>query len=120
MKRLVDFAPKWIEPSNWTDHESFNPFYVGVSFNCPCERCLPKTCPTCGHTTEGKRLAVMFWPPVDPKNAQSKGLFNEQYTQGKHQHVSGDTFETLTLMPSVGFDSIGHWHGNITNGVLSP
>jgi len=31
-----------------------------------------------------------------------------------------EELDTLTLQPSIGFDSIGHWHGNITNGECTP
>jgi len=30
----------------------------------------------------------------------------------------GDTFDTLTLLPSIDFSGKGHWHGHITNGVI--
>jgi len=30
----------------------------------------------------------------------------------------GETFDTLTIIPSIGLDL--HWHGTITNGVLAP
>lgn len=29
---------------------------------------------------------------------------------------TGDTFETLTLAPSIDASAAGHWHGFITNG----
>jgi hypothetical protein len=38
---------------------------------------------------------------------------------GGHERVTGESFDTLTLNPSVGFDSIGHWHGRITNGEMT-
>lgn len=35
---------------------------------------------------------------------------------GVKWHRSGDTFETLTLSPSVNCEGFGHWHGNIAGG----
>jgi hypothetical protein len=32
---------------------------------------------------------------------------------------TGETFETLTLTPSVDCSAWGHWHGFITNGVCN-
>jgi hypothetical protein len=107
--RLIDLRPKWIEPMQWSDQSP--PFYIGVSFLCP--HCDHSDCPTCGHV-RGKRLAVSFWPPIDPQGIEGK--ITEIPHDGFHRRVSGDTFETLSLAPSVGLDP--HWHGYITNGVL--
>lgn len=99
MIRLVDFNPHWITLNN-----SIVPFYFGVSFMCPCCR--------------GRRIAVKFWPPVDPDN------WNDRITpvphEGFHSRVSGETFDTLTIVPSIGFEQIGHWHGCLTNGEIQP
>ena len=112
MSKLIDLKPHWIGLENW---KSPSKFYVGVSFLCP--HCAPKMCPTCGHLPDHKRLAVYFWPPIDPDGLLGS-MFNLPHNGG---HVrTGDTFETLTLSPSIGFDSIGHWHGNITNGDCQP
>jgi hypothetical protein len=37
------------------------------------------------------------------------------HDNGGHRR-QGETFNDLTLSPSVGFDAIGHWHGHITAG----
>lgn len=109
--RLADFAPRWVQPFNWSDQSP--PFYIGVSFLCP--HCEHTKCPTCG-TQRGRRLAFSFWPPIDPEKCL------ERITEIPHAHfhhrVSGDTFETLTIEPSIGLDP--HWHGRITNGDLAP
>jgi hypothetical protein len=101
----------WVQPAQWS--EQVEPFYIGVSFLCP--HCDHTDCPECG-AHRGKRLAVRFWPPIDP------GSWEPRVTPiphvGFHTRVSGDTFEALTLSPSVGLDP--HWHGHIVNGVLKP
>jgi hypothetical protein len=113
--RLTDLAPRWVLPANWAD--SSEPMYVGVSFLCP--HCLPAE-----HEGRGpgkrQRLTVMFWPHIDPSNLRGKygeGWFPQ--TGKVHDRVSGESFETLTLSPSVGFESIGHWHGHIINGEVT-
>lgn len=107
--KLTNLAPHWIQPSNW----SAGPFYIGVSFLCP--HCDHTPCPTCG-AQRGKRLAFSFWPPIDPEGWEARGTPIPH--DGFHRRISGETFDTLTIKPSIGLDP--HWHGNIENGVLTP
>ena len=109
MKSLVDFKPHWISLPQWA---SKDPFYVGVSFLCP--HCEINMCPTCGHVPGHKRLAVMFWPPIDPSKLLGNSF--DLPDNGGHRRASGESFDSLTLSPSIGFDSCGHWHGYITDG----
>lgn len=109
--RLNDLEPKWITLQGWS---SPKPFYVGVSFFCP--HCSP-TASDHGPLRR-RRLAVMFHPPIDPAGAQAEYGFDLP-DQG-HRRVTGETFETLTLAPSVNFNSIGHWHGTIKAGECHP
>lgn len=116
---LTDFKPKWLQPGNWSGTAS--PFYVGLSFLCP--HCDHTDCPTCGHA-RGQRVAFYFWPPIDPGGLMQAYGENWWPKNGRgrdeHTRVSGETFETLTISPSIGFDTSGHWHGHITNGEVSP
>jgi len=105
--RLIDCKPRWITLQNWAVQE---PFYIGVSFLCP--HC-PESAPEFGENRR-RRLAVSFWPPIDPANWLSR--MNPPPAIGHKR--TGDTFDTLTLEPSVGFDGIGHWHGHIINGEM--
>ena len=108
--RLLDFQPHWIGPMNWS---SPAPYYIGVSFLCP--HC-PKDAPEHGPERR-RRLAVSFWPHIDPTEVAK--MFAVPWPDtGGHRRVSGETFDTLSLSPSVGFESIGHWHGWLTNGEL--
>lgn len=113
--RLADLKPKWIGLPTWALPE--NPFYIGVSFLCP--HCEHTDCPECGQA-RGKRLAVMFDPPIDPTDCIGRGLCSwpQHMADGKHKRLSGMSFDDLTLDPSVGFHESGHWHGTITNGEL--
>ena len=75
---------------------------MGVSFDCPkCER------------QYNHRLAVYFTNPLDggPK-VWRYGV--EEFLWNR----SGDTFETLTLSPSINWLE-GHWHGFIKNGEVT-
>lgn len=110
MPKLIDLAPHWIGLNQWAVTD---PFYIGVSFLCP--HCAPLDLPEHG-PKRGRRLAVSFWPPIDPANWKDR--INLPPHDKWHTRVSGETFDTLTLAPSVGLDP--HWHGHLTNGVLIP
>ena len=77
----------------------------GVTFDCPHCRV--------------QRLGVMFHPPIDAGGWMARGvtLFHGQLEWQRQ----GDTFENLTLTPSINtrIDVAGHWHGFITNGAVS-
>lgn len=109
--RLIDLAPHWIQPGQWADLSP--PFYIGVSFLCP--HCDHTKCPTCG-AHRGRRLAFNFWPPIDPGSLL--GRISEIPHANFHQRAGGETFDTLTILPSIGLDP--HWHGTITNGEILP
>lgn len=108
MPHLADLEPHWV---NIPQAAPGVRFYIGVSFINPNGERGP--CPTCGHNRD-KRLAFNFWPPVDPDNLLARGI--EYPHDGWHQRVSGDTFDTLTISPSIGLDPF--WHGHIENGQL--
>lgn len=106
--RLIELEPHWIGLNGWSANE---PLYVGLSFLCP--HC-PIDAPKHGEHRR-RRLAVSFWPPIDPGNWLSK--ITPPPATG-HKRISGETFDTLTIDPSIGFDSIGHWHGRIVDGLI--
>lgn len=88
--RLEELAPAWL---GTLDGRSG----TGVSFDCPCCR--------------ARRLHVMFAEPLDG-GAPVRG-------HGPLWQRTGDTFETLTLTPSIDASSDGHWHGFITAGLVT-
>lgn len=108
--RLIDLGPRWC--SFPTVAEGVR-FYFGVSFLNPMDEHTP--CPTCGNQ-RGRRLAVSFWPPIDPDGWIDKIAFPDH--SHFHKRVSGETFDPLTIFPSIGLDPI--WHGTITNGEATP
>lgn len=93
--RLTDLDPRWF---GWT-HEGQG-VHVGLTFLCP-QRC-------------GERLGVEFRNPIgiggyDPAKIHWPNV-------GFQWDRSGDTFDTLTLSPSIDASKLGHWHGHISNG----
>lgn len=83
---------------------------MGISFECP-------------HCRD-HRLGVYFANPIDggpPATEESR-----RWTDGTGRlrmmplwQRTGDTFETISLSPSVDASESGHWHGFITNGAAS-
>ncbi len=67
---------------------------------------------------------VAFENPIDggPPEPKRMVTFPDGHKQESVRWTrSGDTFETLTLTPSVDAAShgVGHWHGFITNGEIT-
>lgn len=117
--KLLDLDPRWVSISRWDDangtqHYYDNPPRVGgITFDCPVhtERC------TCCHQRLQKshRLAVWFTNPVDGQPPQ----FGIAHLWQR----DGDSFETLTLSPSIDasqhvVDGVVCWHGSIKNGEI--
>jgi hypothetical protein len=99
MTRLVDLHPVWVGAGgegirNADGSPAPARTGIGVSFDCP-DGC-------------GKHCFIPFenpldgGPPIHPVSAQWKR--------------TGDTFETLTLRPSLQRLGGCRWHGYITNG----
>ena len=91
--RLVDLNPTWFG-IHGKDTEG-----AGVIFDCPCQS---ESC------AWGGKLAISFRNPLRGKAYASAEEHLWQRT--------GETFETLTLSPSI--HAVGHWHGWLRNGVL--
>jgi hypothetical protein len=96
--RLAELNPRWGIDADivigGTSQRFDNRTGMAVTFDCPCCR---KT-----------RLAVWFANPVDggPPTDDATNLWQR----------AGDTFDSLTLTPSVDASEHGHWHGFVTNG----
>ena len=120
--RLADLNPKWFAEEGRQGQ--------GVLFDCPSCRagvCLGAV------PAQPYRLAVAFSPPLDGGAPFTLGkmrvLFEvmqaadgEEWTgriipPGVIWGRTGDTFETLTITPSVDASASGHWHGFVTAGV---
>jgi hypothetical protein len=106
--RLVDLDPRWVAEYGAPDGTK-----QGVSFLCPCCR--------------DRRLAVFFDSPICGSNPITVKDIHRQSAETGHladHHIgavlwtrTGDTFEDLTLQPSIDCSGFGHWHGFIVRGV---
>ncbi len=90
--KLTELDPVWITEDGRER--------MGLTFLCPC----------CVGTERERRLFAMFRNPVDG------GPGEEDHPSWQRE---GDTFETLTLSPSIDASSSGHWHGFVRNGELT-
>lgn len=103
--RLTDLEPRWGIDADIVIDGSKKHFDgrhgMAVTFFCPC----------CRGTERETRLGVWFANPIDqgPPTDDAKHLWQR----------SGDSFDTLTLQPSVDASQYGHWHGFITNGEIT-
>lgn len=101
--KLVDLNPRWVgaggegiftvDPETGAHIPSKPRHGVGVSFNCPCG---------CGTD-----CFIPFGNALDGEVWDRKGW-----------HRKGDTFETLTLTPSIQRVGGCGWHGHITDGEI--
>ena len=99
--KLTDLNPRWVGLPG--------PIYDGVSFDCPHCRV--------------QRLAITFSPPIDPNGLWPRIVQPTYAGINVWRRRSGDTFDTLTINPSINvnfrIDVAGHWHGFITNGEVT-
>jgi hypothetical protein len=114
--RITELNPQWMEMPNWAAKD--RPFYVGVSFDCPCKKCNQDACPTCGHKAHSMRLYFKFWPAIDSTKVGETFDFRREHHayNGVVFDREGDTFETLTLDQHMCVE--GHWAGRIIKGEL--
>jgi hypothetical protein len=109
MMRLADLEPRWTVRRldvGRTDYSLWPEplFATGVTFLCP----------HCGK----ERLGVQFEPALDPAGILPTFIDPPWDRDRPIWKRTGDTFETLTLTPSVDASKSGHWHGFITNGEI--
>lgn len=108
--RLTDLDPRWAVDADIVIG-GVSRHYDGrqgmaVSFECPC--CVQRERET--GDKKVTRLAVWFANPIDglPPTDDAEHLWQR----------SGESFEALTLSPSIDASKFGHWHGFITNGEI--
>ncbi len=86
--KLTDLNPRWWRTCPTRSGQ-------GISFDCPCCRV--------------ERLAIAFANPMDGGGVViMPGVHLWQRT--------GETFEDLSLSPSIDASAHQHWHGFIVNG----
>ena len=114
--RLSDLNPRWVGAGGegvWDKDGNPVPerHGVGVSFDCPCVSC---TAQRTGDLDRYFHLRVY----VGFRNALDGGTPHDP-REGAQWERTGDTFDTLTLRPSIlSMKEKGGcgWHGFVTNG----
>lgn len=109
---LMDLAPRWGVDAdivlNGVSQHFEGRHGMGMTFACPhCVALHPGVLERGGPV---QFLGVWFANPID-------GLVPTDGATHLWQR-GGDSFENLTLTPSVDASSSGHWHGFITNGEI--
>jgi hypothetical protein len=115
--RLADLNPRWFAEDGRQGQ--------GITFDCPCG---------CKGTPRAARLGVAFFPALDggaPIDVNKFEPLMKAMTDpdGRPPYDTappavlwgrvGDTFETLTLIPSVDASASGHWHGHVRAGEVT-
>lgn len=109
--RLTELEPRWVGMNQKDIGREGPGCSFGLTFLCP-------------HCRE-QRIAVMFKPFIDPDNIAAVSPWrlpdapdpNTGEIKAMHWWArSGETFEDLTLTPSVDVSHHGHWHGFIQAG----
>jgi len=99
--QLTELHPKWVGVHNWCGNPHFR---CGIVFDCP--HCLKQ------------RIAIFFTPPIDPDHEWDKFDRAELYPDHPKWTRQGETFDTITLTPSIDVSQYEHWHGFIENGQI--
>lgn len=99
--RLTDLNPRWIGAGGeGVSDANGNPIPerhgVAIGFDCPCG--------------SDSRVCIMFNNPLDGKGPfdTTRDLWNR----------TGETFETLSITPSIQRRDCCRWHGFVTNGEI--
>lgn len=99
--KLTDLNPRWVGIHGWSSDSTY---HIGVTFDSP--------------TRPGQRLAALFTPAIDPDGLAAKYGWGQFFPESKKWGRTGETFDSLTLTPSLDFSAAGDWHGFITNGEI--
>jgi hypothetical protein len=98
---LADLNPRW-QGLN-TAAKIAASIRIGMTFDCPC----------CVGTERAIKLGVRFRNAIDPDNLLADTGWRAAEPAWDRQ---GETFDTLSLVPSVDASNQGHWHGTISSG----
>lgn len=103
--RLIELNPRWFVDADivigGVARHFDNRHGMGFSFDCPC----------CRGTDRETRLGVWFANPID-------GLAPTDDASHLWQR-HGETFDALTLSPSIDASKHGHWHGFVLAGEVT-
>lgn len=96
--KLTELNPKWVGCGEPGENVLF-----GLRFDCPHCRI--------------QKIAIMFTPFIDPKGWLER-IGGEFHKEQLKWNRTGDSFENITLQPSINTEFSGHWHGYIENGYV--
>lgn len=105
--RLTELNPRWVTFQNPPPEDEGKRWYIAISFDCPHCR--------------SQRIVVYFEPEIDDGYSWKFSTwehFANRGHEGPRWHRTGETFEDITLTPSVDVSQMAHWHGFIENGVI--
>ena len=114
--KLIELNPRWFDvPGIGTNKD-------GMTFVCPCAKCQPVH-------ENSRRLGIQFANPVGgeplPLMTQKQKMVHVHelrtfdIAMNYLWQRTGETFEDMTLSPSIDASNSGHWHGHITNGAIA-
>jgi hypothetical protein len=105
-RRLVDLNPKWVKTHGGSEA-------YGIRYDCPCGK-PGGPGPTHPDVIDG--ICPMGGWAVVPTKSNFIGLPTCADSLARGWDTSGDSFENITLSPSI--HHVGHWHGFLRSGVL--
>lgn len=109
--RLTELAPRWVGAYGAPVDAK-----QGISFLCPhCQSLRLAVFFDAAICSNGPvNLAQVKADQVD--DGEAPGHLADHHIGRVLWHRDGDTFENLTLTPSIDASHFGHWHGNVTAG----
>lgn len=99
---LSELDPRWF---------NFNDQRAGFTFLCPHCRTTRLACKTMPITT---RDQMKIFARDLPGNGGDIVLAQHDFAWT----ITGSGFDELSIVPSIDASKSGHWHGNITGGVI--
>jgi hypothetical protein len=100
---LTDLQPRWITREDGKER-------VGFAFLCPHCQKVWLFCATVGLTIREQML--LFIEQI--KESGGDVVPARQHFAWK---AGGDSFESLSVTPSINAEASGHWHGFVTSGI---
>lgn len=109
--KLIDLSPQWIIKDNQK---------LGIVFLCPhCNGQTPRTWLSCFQVPQGHIAGPDGEYELFSHLIPEEELHHAVPCQRNHAwQFTGDTFENLSITPSIDASASGHWHGYITNGEI--
>lgn len=107
--KLVELEPKWLMRDG---------VRVGLVFRCPCQKCTPQkfdwlSC-YCVPMSNLRQQYELLKTVIPQEQLQDVVPVKRDFAWS----FVGDSFETLSIAPSIDASASGNWHGHITKGAI--